>query len=127
VADFPSPDESFALLHGAGWSVGDLRVLNPQVPLWRGNGANGENVIDSTGETQAEAWFRAVEQVLALVTCGGEPMKIGKYEVGGGPNWLWYLVTAFFSLRKHNKQGNLADRFVGLVLDHYHADLFLAA
>lgn len=23
-------------------------------------------------------------------------MKIGKYEITGGPNWQWYVVTALF-------------------------------
>jgi hypothetical protein len=63
---YPPPEESFGLLHWAGWSVGDVRVLTPAGPRWRVAGANGENVIDATGETQAEAWHRAVEQARSL-------------------------------------------------------------
>jgi hypothetical protein len=32
----------------------------------RVTGANGENVIVATGETQAEVWFRAAEQARSL-------------------------------------------------------------
>jgi hypothetical protein len=53
---YPSSDETFAQLHAAGWSIGDASVLTPEGPRWRVTGANGENVIDATGETRAEAW-----------------------------------------------------------------------
>jgi hypothetical protein len=63
---YPPSDESFNRLHAAGWSVGDVRVLTQTGHLWRVSGANGENAIDATGETQAEAWFRAAEQARTL-------------------------------------------------------------
>jgi hypothetical protein len=39
-------------------------------PLWRVTGANGENALDVTGETQAEAWYRAIEQARSLGMLG---------------------------------------------------------
>jgi len=59
-------DESFTRLKRAGWSVGDVRILTPAGPIWLVTGANGENVIEACGETQAEAWHRACEQGEAL-------------------------------------------------------------
>ena len=38
-----------------------------------GFGANGENVLDATGESQAEAWQRAVEQARSLGMLGRDP------------------------------------------------------
>jgi hypothetical protein len=70
VDAFPSSDELFARLHASGWSVGDSRILTPDGLRWRVLGANGENVIDATGETQAEAWHRAAEQARALGMLG---------------------------------------------------------
>jgi hypothetical protein len=70
MPDDLSPDASFALLHTAGWSVGDVRVLTPTGPRWHVSGVNGENVIEATGETQAEAWHRAAEQARSLGMLG---------------------------------------------------------
>jgi hypothetical protein len=70
VADFPSPDESFALLHGAGRSVGDVRLPTEKGPVWLVTGTNGENVIETLAATQAEAWQRAAEQALSLGMLG---------------------------------------------------------
>ena len=59
---YASSDESFARLKRAGWSVGDVRVLTARGVYWFVTGANGENVIEARGATQAEAWHRACEQ-----------------------------------------------------------------
>jgi hypothetical protein len=32
LADYPSSDESFALLHRASWSVGELPLVTPDGP-----------------------------------------------------------------------------------------------
>ena len=59
---YASSDESFTRLKRAGWSVGDMRVLTAEGVYWLITGANGENVIEECGSTQAEAWHRACEQ-----------------------------------------------------------------
>ena len=66
MTKFATSDESFARLHRAGWSVGDVRVLTPAGPAWLVTGANGENVIEARGATQAEAWYRACQQAESL-------------------------------------------------------------
>jgi malonyl CoA-acyl carrier protein transacylase len=63
---FQSSDESFARLKRAGWSVGEVRVLSLRGAYWLVTGANGENMIEARGATQAEAWHRACEQAEAL-------------------------------------------------------------
>src|SRR5262245_3155322 len=59
-------DESFALLHAAGWFVGELRVLTAEGRAWRVSGTNGENAIDARASARAEAWQRAVESARSL-------------------------------------------------------------
>jgi hypothetical protein len=66
VATYPNPDESFARLQRAGWSVGDVRLLTAEGAVWWVTGSNGENAIRAEGRTQAEAWARACEQAKAL-------------------------------------------------------------
>jgi hypothetical protein len=68
--EYLSSDESFARLKAAGWSVGEAKVLTPAGYRWRVNGANGENVLEATGEIQAEAWHRAAEQARSLGMLG---------------------------------------------------------
>ena len=70
MATYPSPDESFALLHAAGWSVGDVRVLTGEGPVWQVTGTNGENRIAARAETQAEAWHQAAGQARSLGMLG---------------------------------------------------------
>jgi hypothetical protein len=66
MAAHPSPDESFARLHRAGWSVGDVRLLTAEGPAWWVTGTNGENALSAQGRTQAEAWHHACLQAKAL-------------------------------------------------------------
>jgi hypothetical protein len=66
VADFPSPDESFALLHGAGRSVGDVRLPTEKGPVWLVTVTNGENRIEARAAGQAGAWHKAAEQARSL-------------------------------------------------------------
>jgi hypothetical protein len=56
------PDDCLALLHGSGWSVGEVRAGR----AWQVDRTNGENVIQATGATQAEAWQRACEQAQSV-------------------------------------------------------------
>jgi DNA-binding helix-hairpin-helix protein with protein kinase domain len=35
-------DQSFAHLHAAGWSVGDVRILTAERPAWLVTGHNGD-------------------------------------------------------------------------------------
>jgi hypothetical protein len=60
----PGVDDSFARLHAAGWSVGDVRLLTAAGPAWLVTGTNGENAVNAQGQTQAEAWHRAVRRVV---------------------------------------------------------------
>jgi hypothetical protein len=60
MSTYPSPDESFRRLHAAGWSVGETGTAG----RWLVSGANGENRIQASGSTQAEAWWRAVRRVV---------------------------------------------------------------
>ncbi len=62
----PTVDDSFARLHAAGWSVGDVRVLTASGPRWLVTGTNGENALRAEGVLQAGAWARACEQARAL-------------------------------------------------------------
>jgi hypothetical protein len=59
---YPSVDESFARLHHAGWSIGDIATAH----RWIVSGTNGENKIYAEGESQAEAWYRATLQAEAV-------------------------------------------------------------
>ena len=61
---FPSVDESANRLHRAGWSIGEAGTSAG----WRVCGTNGENTIDVTAASQAEAWWRACEEARALGT-----------------------------------------------------------
>jgi hypothetical protein len=70
LTDYPSSDESFTLLHVAGWPVGDVPLFSPAGPAWLVTGADGENVIETRAATQAEAWQRAAEQARSLGMLG---------------------------------------------------------
>jgi hypothetical protein len=64
---YPSSDETFARLHGSGWSVGEAGFLTSDGRIiWLVRGTNGENVVQARGATQTEAWWRAVEQAQAV-------------------------------------------------------------
>ncbi len=67
---YPAPEESFARLHAAGWSVGDASVLTAGGVRWLVTRANGENVIEARAPTQAEAWHRACAQAEAAGMLG---------------------------------------------------------
>src|SRR5262249_3975930 len=86
-------EKSFARLHAAGWSVGDVRVLTPSGALWLVTGYNGENALRAEGLTQAEAWARACEQARALGMLGRSARKEQRRWPDPGP--LLPLVVAF--------------------------------
>jgi CheY-like chemotaxis protein len=67
---YTKSDESFAALPRAGWSVGDVQVMTAAGLVWLVTGANGENVIEARGSTQAEAWDRACQQAESLGMLG---------------------------------------------------------
>jgi hypothetical protein len=69
MESFPTVDESFARLHAAGWSVGDVRTGAE----WLVTGSNGENQVRATGRTQAEAWYIACQQAEATGMLGRRP------------------------------------------------------
>src|SRR5262245_65229773 len=73
MASFPTADESFARLHRAGWSVGDVRILAAEGPAWLVTGSNGENAMSARGRTQAEAWHLACLQAEAAGMLGRSP------------------------------------------------------
>ena len=74
---YPTIDESFARLHRAGWSVGDVRILAAEGLAWLVTGTNGENAVSARGQTQAEAWHRACEQAEATGMLGRSPPTAG--------------------------------------------------
>jgi hypothetical protein len=51
ASPFPSPDESFARLHRAGWSISETATAGG----WLVTRHNGENPVNATGKSQAEA------------------------------------------------------------------------
>ena len=55
---YPSVDESRDRLHRAGWNVGETG----SALLWLVTGTNGENRVNASGTSQAEAWWRACVQ-----------------------------------------------------------------
>jgi hypothetical protein len=73
----PTVEELYALLHAAGWSIGEVAPGD----AWTVTGTNGENVIHAGGETCAEAWRLAVEQARAVGMVRGlegRPGRIGE-------------------------------------------------
>jgi hypothetical protein len=78
MTSFPTVEESFARLHRAGWSVGDVRIFTAVGPAWLVSGTNGENALNARGRTQAEAWHRACQQAEAAGMLGrGRPAERG--------------------------------------------------
>jgi hypothetical protein len=67
MTTFPSSDESFGRLQRAGWSVGEVRLTDG---AWLVSGSNGENRIAARGRSQAEAWWKACEQAVAVGMLG---------------------------------------------------------
>jgi hypothetical protein len=61
MPNYPSVDESFARLHQAGWSIGEIGGSG----VWIVSGSNGENRILAEGQSQAEAWYLATLQAEA--------------------------------------------------------------
>ncbi len=68
--NYPDSDESFTRLQRAGWSVGEVRVLTGAGPRWLVSGANGGNIIEARGATQAEAWYLACQQAESVGMLG---------------------------------------------------------
>jgi hypothetical protein len=66
AAGYPSVDDSAARLKHAGWSAGDVGTSSG----WLVTGRNGENLIEARGRSQAEAWWRAYQEALALGMLG---------------------------------------------------------
>jgi hypothetical protein len=62
LPSYPSVDESFARLHAAAWSVGDVATAGG----WFVSGTNGQSGLKAGGRTQAEAWHRAAEQAATV-------------------------------------------------------------
>ena len=59
----PNPiDVALQRLKAAGWTVGEVASSG----RWYVTGGNGENVINASADTQAEAWRIALEQGLAI-------------------------------------------------------------
>jgi hypothetical protein len=63
-------DSSFARLHAAGWTVGDVAVHGKSGLVWIVSGRNGENRIEARGATQDEAWRNAVMQAEVVGMAG---------------------------------------------------------
>jgi hypothetical protein len=78
-----APDECFALLHAAGWSVGEVRILTAAGPAWWVSGTNGANAIEARASTQAEAWQRARSRAgwERLLRCASRRRCVGPTQV----------------------------------------------
>ena len=63
-------DDSFARLHAAGWTVGDVAVHGESGLVWIVTGCNGENRIEARGASQDEPWCNAVLQAKAVGMAG---------------------------------------------------------
>jgi hypothetical protein len=65
-----SSDESFLLLHAAGWSIGDAshveRGEGVPVVVWLVTGTNGENRIRAERPTRGAAWWAAIRQAAVV-------------------------------------------------------------
>ena len=97
MESFRTVDESFAQLHRAGLSVGDVCTLAAEGPGWLVSGTNGENAVNARGRLQAEAWHRACQQAEAAGMVGRGRRSFvaqveGENRAGGGgrqgkPRW----------------------------------------
>jgi hypothetical protein len=71
MADHATTDESYQRLHMAGWSIGSTaQHTTGNRVVWLVTGSNGENRLRAEGETEVEAWHRAVEQARELGMLG---------------------------------------------------------
>jgi hypothetical protein len=76
--DYPPTDESFDQLHRAGWSVGETAFhVKGGGLVWLVIGSNGENQIRAEGQTDREAWYRAIEQAIAVGMLAGWSRSVG--------------------------------------------------
>jgi hypothetical protein len=62
MSTYPSVDECRDRLHRAGWSIGETASGSDHALVWLVTGTNGENCIEASGRSQAEAWYRATLQ-----------------------------------------------------------------
>jgi hypothetical protein len=76
---YPTPDESRARLHAAGWSVSETGASRDCVV----SGSNRGSRIRATGKTQAEAWHRACQQAEGLGLLGRQPTAPAEPAVTG--------------------------------------------
>ncbi len=59
---YPAIDESLDRLHRAGWSVGDAAFGPEHALMWLVTGNKGENAIQASRGTRAEAYWNACVQ-----------------------------------------------------------------
>jgi hypothetical protein len=69
---YPDFYESWSELDVAGWYVWEEEVAGPpHAPVWRVTGRHNDcGDLNASGSTQAEAWYRAVEQAQSLRMVG---------------------------------------------------------
>jgi hypothetical protein len=94
VIAFPSSDESFALLHAAGWSLGDLLLLTDHGPMWLVTGTNGENVVEARAAKAAEFGYRGV--LLEAERALRDESVLVSVADAAGPDaaWVRFYMTA---------------------------------
>jgi hypothetical protein len=51
----PRVDESFARLHRAGWSVGDVGVLTAEGPVWCVGGTNAKKLASRSSPSSSSS------------------------------------------------------------------------
>jgi hypothetical protein len=66
MAALVATDRCFALLHAAGWSVGEAGFATRGGCVWQVNLTNGGHTVLAWAETQTAAWRLAAEQAEAI-------------------------------------------------------------
>ena len=66
-------DESFALLHAAGWSIGDVRLFTPTGERWLVTGSRGKHILSAQATSQSDAWEEALHLAKASEAGDAEP------------------------------------------------------
>jgi hypothetical protein len=62
MATIPTHDESYLLLHRAGWSIGDVQFVTLDGrTCWLVSGTHGNHRLESRSESLDEAWHNAVK------------------------------------------------------------------
>jgi hypothetical protein len=73
ASDFAMIADALNDLRRPGWSIGVVALTSVDVScrvVWQVDGRNGENLIRSSGATEAEAWRGALDQARSVGILG---------------------------------------------------------